>query len=102
MNSVQTVEKAEKPGTARLGEISAIETELDQVTELLNEAANLNFPILNGLLKAIIDAGGKRLRPMMALLAARVPGKVEEVEPTKLFQVAAAVEMLHTATLVHD
>jgi geranylgeranyl pyrophosphate synthase len=102
MNSVQTLEKTEKPGTARLGELSAIETELDQVSELLNEAANLNFPMLNGLLKAIIAAGGKRLRPMMALLAARVPGKIEEIEPTKLFQVAAAVEMLHTATLVHD
>ncbi len=99
MNSVQTLEKAEK---TILGELSEIETELDHVTELLNEAANLNFPLLNGLLKAIIAAGGKRLRPMMALLAARVPGKIDQVEPLKLFQVAAAVEMLHTASLVHD
>ncbi|MBN9387811.1 MAG: polyprenyl synthetase family protein [Chloroflexi bacterium] len=98
MNSVQTLDKL--PGVTP--QLSTVEVELEQVSQILNDAANLNFPLLNGLLKGIIAAGGKRLRPTLALLSARVPGKIDEISALKLFQVAAAVEMLHTATLVHD
>ncbi len=102
MNSLSTLDKATVPAGASALTDSSLEGELDQIDELLREAANLNFPLLNSLLKAIISAGGKRLRPMLALLAARLPGKLAEIEPHKLHQVAAAVEMLHTASLVHD
>lgn len=102
MNSLQTLEKAEDQVSTNPSQLNSVEVELTQVDELLSEAANLNYPLLNGLLKAIIAAGGKRLRPMMALLAARVPGQVQQIEESKLLQVAAAVEMLHTASLVHD
>src|SRR5690349_9756585 len=94
MNSVQIMEKKST--------LKPVEEEVQEVSELLREAAALNFPMLKVLLKAIIDAGGKRLRPLMALLAARIPGQTETIEHEKLLQVAAAVEMLHTATLVHD
>lgn len=86
----------------RLSLNETIENEIQDVSDLLLESASLNFPMLNGLLKTIIKAGGKRLRPQMCLLAARVPGHETELDPTKLRQVAAAIEMLHTATLVHD
>jgi geranylgeranyl pyrophosphate synthase len=46
----------------------------------------------------LINAGGKRLRPVLALLA----GRVFECDLEKAVCVAAAVETLHTATLVHD
>lgn len=98
MNSLQTLDK----DTGTTPRLSTVEAELEQVSQILNEAANLNFPLLNGLLKGIIAAGGKRLRPMLALLSARIPGKIDDINALKLFQVAAAVEMLHTATLVHD
>ncbi len=49
-------------------------------------------------LAAIINGGGKQLRPALALLSARMfDADVENAVP-----VAAAVEMLHTATLIHD
>ena len=99
MNSTQTLEKADQ---VNVFDNAALQTELDQIDTLLREAASLNFPLLNELLKAILSAGGKRLRPMMALLAARIPGKLSDIDTDKLHQVAAAVEMLHTATLVHD
>ncbi|HEX2911317.1 MAG TPA: polyprenyl synthetase family protein [Chloroflexia bacterium] len=101
MNSVQTLEKADRNATSALTD-SSLQAELEKVDEMLQEAANLNFPMLNSLLKAIIAAGGKRLRPQLALLAARLSGKNEQLELQKLYQVAAAVEMLHTASLVHD
>lgn len=97
MNSLQ-----EKVTALTATDHTSLEAELDQVDELLREAASLNFPMLNGLLKAVIAAGGKRLRPTLALLAARIPGKLDQIDPLKLFQVAAAIEMLHTASLVHD
>ncbi len=94
MNSTQIIEQKST--------LKPVEDEVKEVSELLSDAASLNFPMLKPLLKAIIEAGGKRLRPTMTLLAARIAGQIEDVEPNKLLQVAAAVEMLHTATLVHD
>jgi geranylgeranyl pyrophosphate synthase len=79
-----------------------IEHEVANVSNILLDSASLNFPLLNGLLKSIIKSGGKRLRPQMALLAARAAEHAEQIDTPKLLQVAAAIEMLHTATLVHD
>ncbi len=94
MNSLQTKEMSKS--------LASVEPEVDEVANLLVEAASLNFPMLSGLLHAIIQAGGKRLRPRLALLSARAAGQPETIDQLKLRQVAAAVEMLHTATLVHD
>ena len=49
-------------------------------------------------LTAIINGGGKRLRPALVLLSSHMFG----VDITSAISVAAAVEMLHTATLIHD
>ncbi len=51
----------------------------------------------------LIGSGGKRLRPALALLTAQLEQPISdwEVQP-ELISLAAAVEMLHTATLVHD
>lgn len=46
----------------------------------------------------LVDAGGKRLRPIVVLLATRF----QPTDTEKAVSLAAAVEMLHTATLVHD
>ena len=46
----------------------------------------------------LIDAGGKRVRPTITILM----GELLQAQPERLLDLAAAVEMLHTATLVHD
>lgn len=46
----------------------------------------------------IIDAGGKRLRPLLTVLAARLAG----YERNEIYRLAACMEMLHAATLLHD
>jgi len=46
----------------------------------------------------LLDAGGKRIRPALTLLA----GRLYPCDSDKVISMAAAVEMLHTATLVHD
>ena len=54
--------------------------------------------VLHTTVARLINAGGKRLRPVLALLA----GRLFQCDPDKAVYVAAAVETLHTATLVHD
>jgi geranylgeranyl pyrophosphate synthase len=53
---------------------------------------------LTAVLQSLLDSGGKRVRPALALLA----GSFYPTDGQKLVSLAASVEMLHTATLVHD
>jgi octaprenyl-diphosphate synthase len=54
--------------------------------------------LIPDLARHLIDSGGKRLRPMLTLAAARMGGYVGD----KHINLAAAVEFIHTATLLHD
>lgn len=64
--------------------------------------ASIFAPLANAFLE-LIGSGGKRLRPALALLAAGLnsvaPAKAQD---ERVIALAAAVEMLHTSTLVHD
>jgi geranylgeranyl pyrophosphate synthase len=73
------------------GELQATETRMRAV----RHPADAN---LQTALDHLLSAGGKRIRPTVALLA----GHLVEAPPEPLVNFAAAVEMLHTATLVHD
>ena len=53
---------------------------------------------LSSALRAILSSGGKRLRPALVILAARL----HRWNPAPVVRLAAAVELLHTATLIHD
>jgi len=55
-------------------------------------------PDLKAALDHLISSGGKRIRPTLTILTGRMLGAEEE----KLVILAAAIELLHTATLVHD
>jgi octaprenyl-diphosphate synthase len=70
---------------------------LGRVEELLTEVAREGGPVLAEHAGATIAAGGKRLRPLLVLLAA---GPDAPAEPA--VRAAAAVELVHSATLVHD
>ena len=71
---------------------------LGQVERRLAALAAGHGPVLAEHAGATIAAGGKRLRPLLVLLAA---GRVPE-DPRELLACAAAVELVHSATLVHD
>ena len=72
--------------------------DLDAVEERLRSAADINFPVLGDIIDTLIGAGGKRLRPAMLLLSA----KPFDYQIDKLLSAAAGIELLHTASLVHD
>jgi len=69
-----------------------------QVEELMRAQADGHHPELRAALHHLLGAGGKRIRPTLVLLTGNMLG----ADPDKLITLAAAVELLHTATLVHD
>src|SRR5947208_8522661 len=62
------------------------------------EAVKSNTPLLDRIMRFIVNRKGKQLRPMFVLLSAKLCGPVNETT----YRAAALVELLHTATLVHD
>src|SRR5215207_6399485 len=64
----------------------------------LEEAVRIDHPSVSELVLGLVRAGGKRLRPLILLLAGRAYGNDRE----NLVTAAAGVELLHTASLVHD
>lgn len=71
---------------------------LAQVQQLLAGQVDANRSPLEAALARLITAGGKCVRPRLALLTGSLLG----ADPGSLLHLAAAVEMLHTASLVHD
>ena len=69
---------------------------LGEVEELLREQSRGHGELLSADLAATLAAGGKRLRPLLVLLCAGSSGGEETV------RAAAAIELVHMATLVHD
>ncbi len=76
-----------------------IQNGLLAVEEKLQAATDSHVPLLQDTTTHTISAGGKRLRPQIALLAYLAAGghDLAQVVP-----IAAAIELVHTATLVHD
>lgn len=72
--------------------------ELDQVDQRVAAAARVDFPLVATMVDEIVSAGGKRLRPLLLLLSARA----YDYDLPRLVTAAAGVELLHTASLIHD
>ena len=72
--------------------------ELDIFEERFSEAVKSNTALLDRIMKYIIKRKGKQMRPMFVLLSAKLNGGINESS----YRAAALVELLHTATLVHD
>ena len=75
-----------------------IEMDLALVEQRLAEAAAHPHPVVRALLEDVLLASGKRIRPAVTIACGKLFGKTSE----PLHAMAAAVEILHTATLIHD
>jgi len=74
------------------------EAEMSAVDKLIRESLNSNVVLIRQIAEYIIGSGGKRLRPMLVILAARACGYQGKNHITA----AAIIEFIHTATLLHD
>src|SRR6186997_1836988 len=75
-----------------------IAEELRTFEKKFEEAVKSQTALLDHIMKYIIKRKGKQLRPMFVFLSAKLHGPVNE----STYRAAALVELLHTATLVHD
>lgn len=89
-------EQRKTPSLERLMSLTA--TDLARVNEVILEQMQSQVLLIPQLAGHIIAAGGKRLRPMLTLNAARLCG----YEGERHTGLAACVEFIHTATLLHD
>lgn len=72
--------------------------DLSAVESLLHESVQSNNASLTESARQLIDAGGKRIRPLLALVCSRLGG----ADSRQAYPLAAALELIHMATLVHD
>jgi len=71
---------------------------MERVNEIILARAGSNVELIPEIARHLIDSGGKRLRPMLTLAAAAMCGH----EGDGRVKLAASVEFMHTATLLHD
>lgn len=75
-----------------------VASEFDQVNRLIVDQLHSNVAMVENVGHYIVDAGGKRLRPLLVLLTGAALGPVNPEH----IKFAAIIEFIHTATLLHD
>jgi len=75
-----------------------VQEDLVKVEDRLRSVSKVDFPYLSELLDFSLKSTGKRIRPILTLLS----GKFYDYNLDYLLPMATAVEIMHTATLVHD
>lgn len=75
-----------------------IAKELELFEQKFRDSMKSNTPLLDAITRYIVKSKGKQVRPMFVFLSAKMFGDITE----KTYRAAALIELLHTATLVHD
>ncbi len=78
--------------------IQLIDQDLTKFEDYFSKAVKSNAPLLDRIMQYIVKRKGKQMRPMFVLLSARLGGEITDTT----YRAASLVELLHTATLVHD
>ena len=71
---------------------------MDEVDRVISKRLSSEVPLVGEVAKYIISAGGKRIRPALLLLFSGALSYAEN----QMYEMAAVVEFIHTATLLHD
>src|ERR1041385_6667315 len=78
--------------------VDLIKNELKTFESRFKDAVRSKTPLLDRIMQYVVKRKGKQLRPMFVLLSAKLGGEINETT----YRAASLVELLHTATLVHD
>ena len=78
--------------------VETIAADMDAVNTVIRQKLHSDVILINQIAEYIISAGGKRIRPVLILLVA----KAHAYRGTAHHELAAVVEFIHTATLLHD
>ena len=77
---------------------SVVQPHLDEVSQRIARQTEAFDPAIEGYVSYALDSGGKRMRPLVALLAGAATGRVTNEH----LDLAVIVELIHLATLIHD
>jgi octaprenyl-diphosphate synthase len=88
----------ENPGQLLTDALALVETEMDSVNKTIQSRLKSDIALINTLGAYIVKSGGKRLRPLILLLCAKSKG----YQGQHHILLAAVIEFIHTATLLHD
>jgi len=91
-------EEARDPSETLKPLLEIVAEDMQAVNRIILDKAVSDVELIPSLAHHLIDSGGKRLRPMLTIAAAKLCGYVGEGH----VRLAAAVEFMHTATLLHD
>ena len=80
------------------GALALMTADMNAVDRVILQRLTSDVALINQIAHYIISAGGKRIRPMLVLLFSSALG----FTGTERFEMAATVEFIHTATLLHD
>lgn len=98
MGIVVSIGEAREPGEQLKLLLEIVGEEMGAVNRIILDKAVSDVDMIPELAHHLIDSGGKRLRPMLTIAAAKLSGYTGEHH----IRLAAAVEFMHTATLLHD
>ena len=94
---MQVAEKTHEP--LDFDDVAALaEDDMQAVNRLISASLETDVPLVSQVSEYIVMSGGKRLRPLIVLLAARAMG----YEGEQHIRAATIIEFIHTATLLHD
>ena len=77
-----------------------VASDLTALDNLIAAELNSNIPLIEKIIRYVIQCGGKRARPLLLLLCAHACG-YSQSEPEH-HELACVIEFIHTATLLHD
>ena len=77
---------------------SLAQSDLDATDQFIRTELTSDIPLINQLVEYILQCGGKRIRPLLVLLSTRAFCNQKQQH----IDLAAAIELIHTATLLHD
>ena len=75
-----------------------VSSEMKDLEDSLTQSLSSDIDLATEVSSYLVNSGGKRVRPLVCILTAKAFGYVGE----ELIQLASAIELLHTATLIHD
>ena len=94
---MQVAEKTPEP--VNFDDVAALaDDDMEAVNRLISASLETDVPLVSQVSEYIVMSGGKRLRPLIVLLAARAMGYAGEQH----VRAATIIEFIHTATLLHD
>ena len=75
-----------------------VSEEMEKFQPFFKESMKTHIPLLNLVLRYLVNRKGKQIRPLLVFLTARLYGDTQ----SKTYTAASLIELLHTATLIHD